>query len=277
MVKCLPMRPSNKPKFIGFPSGLLGDSPLRMYLIEETADWIAVDKPAGVAVRQHPWNSGMPDMDSALNKQLQAKKPELLKGGATLFGSVFHIEPEISGVALFAKHRDSLARLRNLVGSEKFRFKFLFVTKADTTGDVSERIADVPLLIHNTKPKMIPSTAKGKKAQTHFRLLHQSSLGWALWEASSSFLRIHQVRAHAAVEGIAILGDVLYSGPEIPLLSELMPKKRTSGICNPVFSGIALHLSEVISPDNPVTTRLISPLPKYFRLMLKRMQLNYSE
>ena len=273
-------RSGNNKTFISFPPGLLGELPLRMPLIGETEDWIAVDKPAGVAMRQHPWNKVMPDMDSVLNQQLQAKKPELLESGATLFGSVYSVEPEVSGVALFAKHRDGLARLRNLAGSEKFRFKFTFVTKSGAAGCEGEWIADAPLMIHNVKPKMIPSTAKGKKTKTHFRLLNESDSGWALWEATTSFLRIHQVRAHAAVHGISILGDTLYSGPDIPQLSELMPQKRSSGIRPYVFNGIALHLSEVLMPvcgNEPEAVRLAAVLPDRFRLMLKRMQLDYSK
>ena len=273
------MSPVSSKRFIGFPPGLLTDRPLRVPVIAETADWVALDKPAGVALRQHPWNSGMADMDAALNRQLQEQKPELVKSGATLFGSAYGMEPEISGVALFAKHRDALGWLRNQVGSEKLQFKFLLVAKSDTSEVADDFIADAPLLVHNTKPKMIPSTAKGKKARTHFRRIHRSSLGWSLWEANTLFPRFHQVRAHAAVEGIAVLGDSLYAGPDVPLLSELMQKKRTVEMHYPVFNGIALHLSEVLLPgleDHSGAITLRAVLPKHFKLLLNRLQIAYS-
>jgi 23S rRNA-/tRNA-specific pseudouridylate synthase len=280
LIKRLTINPVSNKKFIGFPPGLLVDSPLRIPVIDEVGDWIAVDKPAGIPIRQHPWNRDMADMDAALNKQLQAKKSELLEGGATLFGSVYNMEPEISGIALFAKNRDSLDRLRNLAGSEKLQYKFLLITKSGAAGAVDELIADAPLLVHNTKPKMIPSTAKGKKARTHFRRICESPLGWALWEASTLFPRLHQVRSHAAVEGIAVLGDSLYSGPDVPLLSELMPRRRKTAISHPVFDGIALHLSEVLLPspeDNSGAIQLSAALPKRFQLLLQRLQLEYSK
>ena len=265
-------------KFIGFPPGLLVDHPLRVSVIDETDGWIAIDKPAGIPVRQHPWNHKMVGMDTALNKQLKARKPELLKTGATLFGSIYNVEPELSGVALFAKDRDSLSQLRNLAGSEKLLFTFLLVTKSDSAGDVYELIADAPLLVHNTKPKMIPSTAKGKKAHTHFQRINESPSGWSLWKASTRFPRFHQIRAHAAVEGIAIVGDAVYSGPRMPLLSELMSGKRTAEMNHPIFTGIPLHLSEVRLPnldDESETVQLVSALPKSFRLLLERLQLKY--
>jgi 23S rRNA-/tRNA-specific pseudouridylate synthase len=271
------MSQARKKNSIGFPPGMLAEAPFRMPVIGEADGWIAVEKPAGVGLREYPWDAGVPDMDAALNKQLQAGKPELVKRGATLFGSAYYLDPAISGVALFAKNRESLAELRNLAGSEELRYRFLFVTKAGAAAGVREVVADAPLLPHSTKPKMIPSTAKGKKATTAFKLLSESKHGWALWEATTSFLRPHQVRAHAAVHELPVLGDELYGGPEAPLLSELLPNKRTSGIRNPVFSDLALHLREVALPvggeGSSSSVSLRAELPRHFRVMLQRMQL----
>lgn len=275
------MSQARKQSLIGFPPGMLADAPFRMSVIGEADGWIALEKPVGVGMREHPWDAGVPDMDAALNKQLQAEKPELVKRGATLFGSAYYLDPAISGVALFAKNRESLTGLKNLVGSAELRYRFYFVTKARAAGGVNEVVADAPLLPHNTKPKMIPSTAKGKKSATEFKLLSESHLGWALWEATASFLRPHQVRAHAAVQELPVMGDILYGGPEAPLLSELLPNKRTSGIKFPVLDGLALHLREVILPvsgeEATVPVALRAELPRHFRVMLQRMQLALPE
>ncbi len=274
------MSQARKQNSIGFPPGMLADAPFRMPVIGESDGWIAVEKPTGVGMREHPWDAGVPDMDAALNKQLQAEKPELVKRGATLFGSAYYLDPAISGVALFAKNRDSLTELKNLVGSAELRYRFFFVTKARAAGGAKEVVADAPLLPHNTKPKMIPSSAKGKKSTTEFKLFSESHLGWALWEATTSFLRPHQVRAHAAVQELPVMGDVLYAGPEAPLLSELLPNKRTSGIKFPVLDGLALHLGEVILPASSEAAAAVSlraELPRHFRVMLQRMQLALPE
>ena len=274
------MSQARKQNSIGFPPGMLADAPFRMPVIGESDGWIAVEKPTGVGMREHPWDAGVPDMDAALNKQLQAEKPELVKRGATLFGSAYYLDPAISGVALFAKNRDSLTELKNLVGSAELRYRFFFVTKARAAGGAKEVVADAPLLPHNTKPKMIPSSAKGKKSTTEFKLFSESHLGWALWEATTSFLRPHQVRVHAAVQELPVMGDVLYAGPEAPLLSELLPNKRTSGIKFPVLDGLALHLGEVILPASSEAAAAVSlraELPRHFRVMLQRMQLALPE
>jgi len=243
-----------------------------MPVLAETADWIALEKPAGTGTRAHPWDDE-PDMDAALNTQLQAGKPELLRREATIFGSVYYLDPAISGVAVFAKNREALADLRNRFGSGDCRFRFQFVAAAQPVGSETSFRADAPLMPHNVKPKMIPSTAKGKKAFTDFKQIAESPKGWALWEASVDFFRPQHVRAHAAVLEIPVMGDTLYGGAKAPTQRELHPKKQRAGVNLPSFHGIALHLVEVqLAPGDAEATIFCEP-PKHLRLLLRRMGL----
>ena len=260
-------------EFIGFPPPLLGETPLRMPIVGRGADWVCLNKPAGPGVRAYPWDAGVPDLDDALNRQLQAEKPELMRLGAELFGSVYYMDPLVSGLALFGTSREGLAALRNRFGSSEMSFRFLFVAPA-FGGELEEGFqADAPLLPHYNKPKMIPSTAKGKKSATRFHRLAVSPSGWNLWEALTTYPRPHQVRAHFALSGVGILGDALYGGPEVPTLKELMPKKRGPGVQNPVFDGVALHLSGLEFSTDEGVQKLQAALPRSFEVMLKRMQL----
>ena len=267
----MPDKP-NKKNAIGFPPPLLGEKPLRLPVIAETAAWLALEKPPGVGTRAYPWDTE-PDMDAALNTQLQAGKPELLRREASLFGSVYYLDPAITGVAVFAKHREALADLRNHFGSGDCRFRFKFISAAQPAGSEASFRADAPLLQHNVKPKMIPSTAKGKKAFTEFRRIAESPKGWALWEASVDFFRPHQIRAHAAVHEIPVMGDALYGGAEAPTQRELHPKKQRAGLNFPSFHGLALHLAEVqLVPGDPDAT-ILCESPKHLRLLIRRMGL----
>lgn len=274
-VFCIPFsvsKQSNKKNALGFPPPLLGEQPLRMPILAEQPDWIALEKPAGVGVRAHPWDPE-PDMDAALNTQLQAEKPELLRCGADIFASVYYLDPAVSGVAVFAKNRDASAELRNRFGSGECRFRFHCITAARKPGMADLLRSDAPLLPHNVKPKMIPSTAKGKKAVTDFQLIAESPKGWALWEATVDFFRPHQVRAHAAVLEIPILGDDLYGGPEAPTQRDLQPRKQRSGSHLPVFHGVAIHLAEVqLIPGDAESCIQCEP-PKHLRLLYRRMGL----
>lgn len=260
-------RPNNA---IGFPPPLLGEQPLRMLILGEAEGWVALDKPAGIAVREYPWDGVRPNMDAALNVQLQAGKPELLNRGASLYGSVYYMDPEMSGVSVFAESRESLADLRNRFGSAECNFVFTFISGPLPVGLELEFEADAPLLPHNTKPKMIPSTAKGKKASTQFRLLGESSGGWTLWEARTAFFRPHQIRAHAAVHGISVLGDELYEGLPVPTLREFKLTGRGAGLNAPALDRMALHLSECQLDES---TLIRSELPNALQLFLKRTQM----
>lgn len=292
-----------KKNAIGFPPPLLGQRPLRLHVLQETDDWMALDKPAAVGTRAHPWDES-PDLDGALNQQLEAGKPELLRSRAGLFGSVYYLDPEISGVALFAKNRDALSHLRNCFGSGEFTFTFCFLaapeggrSPAGTKGAASRRRPDVlktpgpsggtggetfpsafevdaPLLPHRVKAKMIPSTAKGKKSSTQLTRLAASDHGWALWEAQAGFFRPHQVRAHAATCGIPVLGDERYGGPASPTVREIQPRARRSNPDTAVFQGPAIHLLRVDFPPAGVGPEVHSPLPKPFALLLKRLGLD---
>lgn len=264
----VPEKSKNK-DVIGFPPPLLGELPLRLNVLAGTEDWMALDKPAAVGTRAHPWND-TPDLDSTLNLQLEAGKPELRRTGASLFGSVYYLDPEISGVALFAKNRDALADLRNRFGSGECQFTFTFLS-AWNKETPSEFQADAPLLPHRVKLKMIPSTAKGKKSLTHFTRLADSDLGWTLWQAQTGFFRPHQVRAHAAVHGIPVLGDEVYDGPIAPTVRQLQPRARRTDLDAALFRGYAIHLSRVGFSAGEEATVVESPLPKPFALLLKRL------
>ena len=235
---------------------------------------MALEKPPGVAVRQHPWERGVPDLDTALNRQLAEGKPELARLGAQVFGSVFFLDAPLSGIALFAKTRPSLAALRNAFGSGGFRFGFRFVAAAPGAGEWDERTIDAPLLPHRRKPKMIPSTAKGKKSATTLRPLAAAN-GWALWEAEATFLRPHQLRAHAALATCPILGDDCYGGPEPPVLRELLSGRRGPGLSEPAFRGIAACLCRVAVPalegDGAAQVRMDPPKP--MRVLCARLGL----
>ena len=258
---------------IGFPPPLLGEKPLRTPVISESEGWIAIEKPAEIGMRPHPWDETL-DLDKALNLQLQEGKPELLRRGASLFGSVYYLDPAISGVALFAKDRDTLAQLKNAFGSGDIRFTFYFIT-ASTAGRLDDRlVADAPLLPHNVKPKMIPSTAKGKKSTTHFGRIDSSSKGWDLWKGSVCFFRPHQIRCHAATAGFPIMGDTTYGGPDAPLQRSVHPSKQRAGMSLKTFYGVALHLHEVRFEYMDLAAHLIAPLPKHFRLLVRRLGLS---
>lgn len=257
------------PTAIGFPPPLLGDEPYRLPILGLAPDWVAITKPRGIAMREHPWTIESPNLDSALNAQLQNAKPELLRLPASCFGSIYALEPEYSGVALFGLNRNGIASLREAYGDGQITSEFHFATRGD--GGPAERVIQAPLMPHNTKAKMIPSSAKGKKCTTTFARLAQNSTGWELWSAKLGLMRPHQVRLHAALAGIPIMGDEIYDGPAVPSLYELDSRKHGAGAKVPLFDGLAAHLQGIKLPE--ISDSINSPLPKRLAACFKRMSL----
>ena len=257
------------PPALGFPPPLLGSVPFRLPVLASTVDWVALAKPAAVAMREHPWSLDFPNLDHALNVQLKRQKPELLRLGATCFGSIHTLDPEISGVALFGMHRPAIATLREQYGDGRIEACIHFLARDD--GGTESRTIDAPLLPHNNKPKMIPSTAKGKKCTTSFARLATTGV-WDLWEARAGYMRSHQVRAHAALAGIPMMGDSLYGGPASPSVGESSNKHRLAG--GPLFEGLAAHLHSLQLPQAHLP--ILASRPKRFAACLRRLQLQQS-
>lgn len=267
---------------LGFPPPILGECPLRVAILDESAEWLALDKPAGIGLRAHPWDSAFANLDAALNARLAEGRAEIREREASLFGSVYYLDPLITGVALFAKNRDSLARLRNGFGSSRMVFRFFFVSRppdpsAARGNPGGEWLADAPLLPHRSQPRMIPSTAKGKKARTRFRFRGSAACGSTVWEAETNYPRPHQVRAHAALLGIPLAADEQYGGGEAPRLKELQPGKRGPGASKAVFEAPLLHLFSVgpaeNSADNEIP-RVRAPFPAVFRSFFRKAGLS---
>lgn len=265
------------PQQIGFPPSLIDEKPHRFEVLMDNVHFIAINKDKGLPVREHPWNNGLRDLDFGLNTQLKDGKPELLRLNADLFASVYNMDREISGITLFSKTRASLETLKNAFGSGVLRGTFLFLAPASQNG-VNGFEIDAPLLPHRSRQKMIPSTAKGKKAMTRFRKITDSPLGdYSLWLAEAGYFRMHQIRAHAAVAGIPLLGDELYGGSKMPSKGDLAGGKRIREAANrPVFETFVLHLMSLNIPElNGVTVDVPSvvikaALPKAVSVLIKR-------
>ena len=135
------------PKAIGFREGLLSDDPLRMDVLANSTDFIALNKPANISLRQHPWDENSANLDAVLNHQLKEGKPEILALSAESFGSIYFYEKAISGIALFSKHKAALTFLRNAFGSGLMEFKFQFIAQAEE-GIEEHVINETPLIQH---------------------------------------------------------------------------------------------------------------------------------
>ena len=249
---------------LGFPEPLLGRERIRIPVIAETEHYLALNKPVDIAVRQHPWDAEQPNLDQALNQQLESGKPEFITTGAELFASVYYLDRVISGLSLFAKCKSSWAELKNCMGSGLMDFRFLLIAQAEPT--VEETVlCEVPLLPHRNKAKMLPSSVKGKQSKTLFRCMKSGREGWSLWEARTNFFRPHQIRLHAALSGLKIMNERLYLGQEAPTYAAVGKRKKSSDFERQIFQSTALHLAEwTLCSEELDSTLIEAPLSKAY-------------
>ncbi|HVR41328.1 MAG TPA: RluA family pseudouridine synthase, partial [Thermoanaerobaculia bacterium] len=146
-------------------------------IIKETADWIAVDKPAG-----------MPTQPTRDRKERSLE--ELLRVRFRSIYLVHRIDAGTSGVVVFARNRETAARLSELFATRAVRKTYLAVI--DGTID-RETTIDDPI--------------DGKEAITIVRPLRGS-----LVEVEIRTGRMHQIRVHLASIGHAVVGDTKYGG-----------------------------------------------------------------
>ncbi|MDQ8186106.1 pseudouridine synthase [Pelagicoccus sp. SDUM812002] len=261
---------SSKKEFISFPPGYLGSRPEKFPLIANNDRYFAINKPAGLACFQHEWTLGKPDLSMALRRELLNEKPQLKSLGVEGLFRTFNLDPELSGVLVFAKNEENEELLKNAVGSSQLVFRFHLLVKSET--EDREFVCDLPLARHFQSKCMVVSHRTGKKCETSFRFL-RSYGQYQLWEAETNFLRTHQIRVHAAERGLNVVGEDYYSeGDEIYLSRIKRDYMRGKGREKPLYDSLCVHLVEVEFKVPEVTLEpVLAPLPSRFETLLKRL------
>lgn len=168
-------------------------------LLHEDEHLLVVHKPPGWATHApSPWAG------EGLYEWLRHREPRW----ATL-AIVHRLDKETSGVLVFTKTTLANRALTDQFARHTVRKRYLLVTDRPVHAD--QFVVESYLVRQG--PKYV-SRARGSAtqwAQTRFRLLARQS-NRTLLEAWPVTGRTHQVRVHAAQQGLPILGDTLYGG-----------------------------------------------------------------
>lgn len=153
-------------------------------VIGETPEWVAVNKPAGIATQP-------------MRDRKQRSLEELLRMRYREIYVVHRIDTQTSGVVVFARTRASAARLSELFASREVRKTYLAVIE----GTIEHE-------------ETIESPIGGKDAHTRVRPLKR--LGeTTLIEADIRTGRTHQIRIHMKSIERPVVGDRRY-GSSLP-------------------------------------------------------------
>jgi 23S rRNA-/tRNA-specific pseudouridylate synthase len=133
-------------------------------------------------------------------------------------GGIAHrLDVSTSGLLLVAEDADSLAAVRSSFAEVRLEKTYRFLTSR--TPRWTEHHVTTPIAHHKTKRRAMivqrgkdtPHRGKWYAADTRF-----VQLDGPLWEATITTGVMHQIRVHAASVGLALWGDHLYGGGQLP-------------------------------------------------------------
>ena len=214
-------------------------------IIDETKDWIAFNKPAGLAV-QGGTSTGR-HIDGLLQSAFaDRQRPKL----------VHRLDKDTSGVLIVAKHDKAARDLAATFQSHEMGKSYL----ALVLGQLPEA-GHIRVPLSKSGPlgreKMSPDPDEGQFAHTIFRTIAKSSNKISLVALHPRTGRTHQLRVHMLSQNAPILGDGKYAGADAHPGSDFARQ-------------LHLHAQFLRMPDG----RLIeAPLPPHFLSALTYLEM----
>jgi 23S rRNA pseudouridine1911/1915/1917 synthase len=241
---------------------------------------VAFDKPSGLAVSPGPRGGGGPTLAGLARGRF----------GPAAAG-VHRLDPEASGVVLFAKTKPALDFLSGQFQSKTVRRTLHALAaprapgeagrKGDSMLDAAGSLPaefSVDLALgddeHQAGRVRVVRGRGGKPSLTEFRVLE--SFGRFAWvECRPLTGRMHQVRVHLASAGAPVLNDALYGEPgAVLLLSGLKRGYKGRDSERPLITRLALHAGALgfVHPGSREPMEIAAPIPADLGIALKYLR-----
>ncbi|MEC7237546.1 MAG: RluA family pseudouridine synthase [Pseudomonadota bacterium] len=205
--------------------------------IAEGDDWIAINKPSGLAVQG----------GSGTNRHVDGMLQALAEGDDDRMRLVHRIDKDTSGLLLLAKDRPAARRLTRAFQQQEMEKTYL----ALVTGAPPEAMEMRGALLKRggAGGEMMAVDPGGQPAHSSLCLIDAAGVRMALVALRPRTGRTHQLRVHMAHAGHPIVGDGKYGG-------------AASHVGGVVAARLHLHAWRRRLPDG---TNLQAPLPDHFR------------
>ena len=242
-------------------------------ILGETADWVAVAKPAGLATIP-----GRAETDSVLERL--GRQLGLPSGGTAdpRLRVVHRLDKDTSGVLLFAKNVATQRHLSHQFQNNTVEKQYLALVVGRP--QQAEGEIDAPLARHPSDPtRMTVVKHGGRPARTAWRL-EQAFRGFALLRVFPKTGKTHQIRVHLKHAGLPLAVDPLYNRPRpgasgALMLSDFKRGYRPPGhgeTERPLVARLTLHAERLtfVAPDGAAVS-LDAPVPKDLRAALSQL------
>ncbi len=235
----------------------------QLEILWEDADYVAVNKPAGILTIPDRYNAEIPNLLAYLRTQ---------------YDNIYvthRIDKDTSGVVIFAKNEAAHAHLNQQFEEHTVQKTYLtlVIGKTPAEGSIDFRIMEDP----RRPGKMEAHPKIGKPALTTFKTLHYFAPKFSLVEVYPKTGRTHQIRVHFLAIGFPLAIDNWYGGQEGILLSSFKKKFKLSKEAEsekPIMNRLTLHASAIRFKhiSNEAEVEVKAPLPKDFQALLTQLE-----
>lgn len=231
-------------------------------ILEESEDFVVVNKPAGLLTIPDRQTSGGP---LNLHDLLEAR-----------YGKVFtvhRLDRDTSGVVVFARNAETHKLLSLQFENRQIRKSYLGLV----TGRVWEKEGriELPIAEDPSKKGRMTTVKKGKEALTTFEVLESFSL-YTLLRIHIFTGRTHQIRVHMKATGHPIAMDEVYGSGKPFFLSYIKKKYRVGRFQEeekPLMNRMALHAATLSFEDKKGQRHTFeAPLPKDFQAVIHQLR-----
>jgi len=246
-------------------------------ILHEEEDWMAVDKPAGIAVEPERWERSRATIAGALLRVAKDRSKEG-DGLATRLRLVHRLDKETSGVLVVAKDLAAERFLRGAFEERVLHKEYLALVEGEhplPEGEWDE--IDLPIGADPRKSgRMVVDEHAGKPSLTRIAV-ERRFRGYTLLRCEPRTGRTHQIRVHLAAVGFPLAVDRLYGRRNELHLSQLKLryKPKPGRPERPLIDRLTLHSACIAVPRPshpeapPVPIR--SPLPRDLSQVLKQL------
>lgn len=226
------------------PGTLPPAAPLALPILYEDAHYMAVNKPAGLAVH------GGSGIAHGVIERLRARHPP-----QPFLELAHRLDRDTSGILLLAKKRAALAAIQSQWRDHRVAKHYTALSFGDYHPTRHHRI-DLPLqrLASPTGARHVIVSTAGKTAVTHTQKM-QTLNGGSLLSATLHTGRTHQLRVHLAYADLPIVGDPKYGN---------FPANRAAAKAGHSRMHLHAHRLQFTHPDDGAAVTITAAPPPEF-------------